>query len=326
MDLSVNYLGFKLKNPIIIGSSGLTNSLDKIIKLEQNNASAIVLKSLFEEQICAEFDRKSQTNEYQYTEAFDYLNSYNQNHSVDEYLQLIEDAKKAVDIPIIASINCVSDSNWISFAKKIEAAGADALELNIAILPSDSKFSSEQNEEIYFKILEKVHRAIAIPIAIKISSYSSGLAKFVQKLDWSQYVKGIVMFNRFYCPDIDINNMKIVPSAVFSTEEEITTSLRWVALLADKTICDIVASTGIHTGEGVIKQLLAGADAVQIVSAIYKHGPEYIKAILEEITTWMKENNFNSIDDFKGRLNSKNIKNPSSFERIQFMKYYGSIE
>lgn len=326
MDLSVNYLGLKLKNPIIVGSSGLTNSVDKIIKLEKNNAAAVVLKSLFEEQIHAEFDQKASKNTHAYSEAFDYLNSYNEENSVNDYISLIENAKKSVKIPIIASINCVSDTNWITFAKKIEEAGADALELNIAILPSDPKNNGNQNEEIYFKILEKVNKTISIPLAIKISNYSAGLAKFVQQLDWSKYVKGIVMFNKFYSPDIDIHNLKLVPAPVFSTRENITESLRWIALLSDELRADIAASTGVHDGEGVIKQILAGADAVQIVSAIYQNGAEHINTILQEIEKWMSDKDFKTIEDFKGKMSRKNIGNPAAFERIQFMKYYGSIE
>jgi len=326
MDLTVNYLGLKLKNPIIIGSSGLTNSVEKIIKLAENNAGAIVLKSLFEEQIHAEFDQKASKNVHEYSEAYDYMSSYNEENAVGTYLTLIEEAKKAVEIPIIASINCVTDANWTDFAKQIEKAGADALEVNIAILPSDPDSDGKKNEETYFKILKKIDKAVTIPVAVKISHYSAGLASFVRKLDWSKYVKGIVMFNKFYCPDIDINNFKLVPSSVFSSKENITASLRWVALLAEDLRSDVAASTGVHDGEGVIKQILAGADVVQVVSALYKNGPEHVNSILEELKIWMTEKGFEKLSDFKGKMSSKQVKNPAAFERIQFMKYYSSIE
>jgi len=327
MDLTTNYLGLILKNPIIIGSSGLTNSVEKIKKLENSGAGAVVLKSLFEEQLLVDRDKLIEQDEqyFWYPEAIDYINNYSKEFGIKEYSDLIKNAKKDIDIPIIASINCISAGEWILFANRIEDAGADALELNVSLLPSDETRSSEENEKIYFNIIEKVKAKVSIPVSLKMSFYSSGLARLIQKLSWTKNVDSFVLFNRYYSPDIDINNFKIISSNVFSTPEEITTSLRWIALLSGKVECDLIASTGIHSGEGTVKQILAGATAVQIVSAIYKNSPEYITTILNELKDWMKNKGFNSLDEFRGKMSYKKAKNPAAFERVQFMKYFGGI-
>lgn len=327
IDLSTTYMGIKLKNPIIIGSSGLTNSVEKIKKLEDNNAAAVVIKSLFEEQIIHESDVYGENSSYyDYPESHEYVKYYSKEHSVRNYLHLIQDAKKAVDIPIIASINCISAEEWITFAKKIEEAGADALELNISLLPSNEKYDSTANEKKYFNISKKVRSQINIPISLKMCKYSSGLANLVQKLSWTKNVDSFVLFNRFYSPDINIDKFKITSSNVFSTPQELTTSLRWIALLSPKIENDLVAATGIHDGKGVIKQILAGAQAVQIVSAIYNKGPEYIQSILGEVEAWMTKHNYSNLDEFRSKMNSAQVKNPAAFERTQFMKYFGGIE
>jgi dihydroorotate dehydrogenase (fumarate) len=322
MDLSVRYLGLDLKNPIIIGSSGLTNSVKKIQKLEKNGAAAVVLKSLFEEQILMEYHQITSQNQNVYPEFQDYVKYYTEEENLGKYLALIKNAKETVDIPIIASINCVSSAEWISFAKKIESAGADAIELNISLLPSNFELSGSENEKVYFDIIEKVKQNISIPIALKMSYYSAGLANLIQKLSWTQQLDAFVLFNRFYNPDIDINKKEIISSSVLSTPKDIFTSLRWIALLSDTIELPLIATTGIMDGEGVIKQILAGAQAVQIVSSIYKNGNSYITTILEEIKSWMKQNNYTNLADFRGLLNQKKSDNSSNYERVQFMKYF----
>ena len=326
IDLKTKYLGLELKNPIIVASSGLTNSVDSIKELADNGASAIVLKSLFEEQLINEGSHTLDDDmEFLYPEAIDYVKNYTKSNGVNEYCQLIKDAKAAVDIPIIASINCISSGEWIKIAKLIETAGADALELNVAILPSNEKNSGEANESIYFSVIEKVRSVIDIPIALKMSSYSSGLAKLIKRIDWTNKINGIVMFNRFYNPDIDINKLSIISSEAFSHKSEYLNALRWVALMSGKINADIAATTGIHDGETVIKQLLAGAKTVQIASVLYKNGAESIKKILVDIEKWMESKGFNSIDEFRGRLNYEKTKDNNSFERIQFMRHFGNI-
>jgi dihydroorotate dehydrogenase (fumarate) len=326
-NLSTSYMGFNLKNPIIVGSSGLTNSVENIIEIEKNGAAAVVLKSLFEEQINHSVNKTmhSQVDNFSYPEAEDYISNYTKLNDVENYLNLIKGAKEAVQIPVIASINCVSSADWISFARKIQDAGADGLELNIFILPSDPKRDAAQNELTYFDIIEKVKKEVTIPIAIKISSYFSGLANMALKLSWTG-VKGMVLFNRFFSPDIDIDNFKITSTNVFSQPEELASSLRWVAMLSSRLHCDIAASTGVHDGAAVIKQLLVGAKAVQISSILYKKGFDQIGLMLKDLEAWMDKHNFDNIDDFVGKMSIKEIENPAAYERVQFMKHFAGIE
>jgi len=326
-NLASKYMGLNLANPIIVGSSGLTNSLENIKEIEQNGAAAVVLKSLFEEQISFQINKTmSQTEDnFSYPEAMDYISNYTKQNDVDQYLQLIRDSKEAVSIPIIASINCVSSQEWTSFAKKIQEAGADGLELNVFILPSDPKRNGAQNEEVYFDIVDKVKKQVTIPIAIKISHYFSGFANTALKLSWTG-ISGMVLFNRFFSPDIDIDKFKVTATNVFSSPEELAMPLRWVAMLSSKLHCDIAASTGIHDGAAVVKQILAGAKAVQISSVLYKKGFGQIRTMLTELEQWMDDKGFSNISDFEGKMSIKEIDNPAAFERVQFMKHFAGIE
>jgi dihydroorotate dehydrogenase (fumarate) len=326
-DLSTSYMGLKLRNPIIAGSSGLTNSIDNVRKLYNNGAGAIVLKSLFEEQINFAINKtfSQGENNYSYPEALDYISHYTRENDVENYLKLIREAKSKVDIPVIGSINCVSSAEWVSFAKNIQEAGADALELNIFILPSDPRRKAEQHEQIYFDILQSVMKQVKIPISAKISHYFSGLTNMVLQLSWTG-ISGLVLFNRFFSPDIDIDKFEVTSSHIFSTPAEMSLTLRWVAMLSDKVHCDIAASTGIHDGEAVIKQLLAGAKAVQVASVLYQKGFEQIGVMLKDIEKWMTKHQFANTSDYIGRLSYKEAKNPAAFERVQFMKYFAGIE
>jgi dihydroorotate dehydrogenase (fumarate) len=327
-DLRTKYMGIELKNPVIVGSSGLTNSTDKIIEIEKAGAGAVVLKSLFEEQIRYYTHKtvsQSDTGGYAYPEAEDYISNYTQENEVSNYLSLIRECKEKVSIPIIASVNCISASEWLSFAKKIEDAGADGLELNIFILPSDPHKKSEDNEKVYFGIAMAIIKEIKIPVAIKLSYYFSGLAKTMLKLSWTG-IKGIVLFNRFFSPDIDIDKFEVTSGNVFSTPEELSISLRWVAMLSDRLHCDIAASTGIHSGKDAVKQLLAGAKAVQIASSIYKNGTETITEIVEFIEKWMEKHEFKTTDEYIGKMSFKDADNPAAYERVQFMKHFAGIE
>ena len=325
--LKTTYLGLNLKSPIIVGSSGLTNSVEKIIKLREAGAGAVVLKSLFEEQLNHEVDNSLQTaHNSNYPESYYYVGEYTKMSSVFSYLQLIKDAKSVVDIPIIASINCYSSHEWINLAKQIQDAGADALELNIHVVNTKKNVDASDYENMYYEVAEAVCKEVSIPVAMKLGFYISNLVSVVNKLAMKG-VKGAVLFNRFYAPDIDINKIKPSVSGVFSTETDIRHSLRWVAIVSGKVKnIDIAASTGIHSGEAVIKQLLAGAKAVQICSSIYQNGPEVISHMLDFVNNWMKEKNFDTIDDFDGMLSYGNIDNPTLYERSQFMKYYASKE
>jgi len=326
VNLAVTYLGLKLKNPIIIGSSGLTDNIEKIIELEKQGASAVVLKSLFEEQILAESAHHVDLDKSFGYDVHDYIHNYTRNHKLGDYLSLIKEAKAKTNIPIIASINCVSDSEWVNFAKQIEDAGADALEINISLLPSNHEIRGVQNEEMYFDILEDIRAITTLPVAVKMSRYSGGLANIIKRLGWSKLVDGIVLFNRYYSPDFDIDTLKMINTNIYSTPQEITTSLRWIGISRNFVSIDLAATTGIHTGEGVIKQVLAGANAVEIVSTIYKNGPSYISTIIKDIEAWMDKNNYSSFDDFRGLMAYDKNKETAAFERIQFMKHFAGIE
>lgn len=326
ISLETRYLGLTLKNPIIISSSGLTDSVEKIKKLEKAGVGAVVLKSLFEEQIKAEAGDMISSNIENHPDAADYINSYIKDNSLDQYLTLIEEAKKQTQIPIIASINCYSPDEWTNFAAKIESAGADALELNIFYLPTDKDFTSADYEKIYFDITVKIKNKIKIPFAIKLNPHFTNLSYVIDQIFY-RGAAGVVLFNRFYEPDIDITTKKFKASQVLSSPADLRTTLRWVAIAtAQIENIDIAASTGAHSGESVIKLLLAGAKAVQMCSAIYSKGPDVITSALKELSDWMSQNKYNSIEDFRGSLNYKHIPDPSIYERSQFMKYFSSYQ
>jgi dihydroorotate dehydrogenase (fumarate) len=324
-DLSTTYLGLELKNPLIVGSCGFTNSVAKIRELADNKAGAIVLKSLFEEQIQAELSANLQTYNADYPGATEYIREYTRGNEVDNYLRLIAAAKKAIDIPVIASINCVSASEWVAFAKSVEREGADALELNISLLPSNPKMTSGDNEKKYLEIIECVSALVTIPLALKMSHYSAALANLIQRLSWTNKVAGFVLFNRYYSPDIDIDKMIVKSADILSNPGEGYGPLRWIALMSGLIDKDLVASTGIHDSEGLIKQLLAGATAVQIVSTLYKNGVGQIPAMLDGLDKWMTGKSFTRLADFRGKLSYDQAAEPAVFERTQFMKYYGGL-
>jgi len=324
-DLSTTYLGLDLKNPLIVGSCGFTNSVDKIEELAQNGAGAIVLKSLFEEQILADLSANLESYATDYPGATDYVREYTRGNEVEAYLKLIAGAKKKVDVPVIASINCVSAKEWTSFAKSVEDEGADAIELNVSLLPSNPNQTSEQNEQQYIDIVTAVSDMVSIPVSLKMSHYSAALANLIQKLSWTDKIAGFVLFNRYYSPDIDVNKMVVKSSELLSNPGEATLPLRWIALLSGIIEKDLVASTGVHDSEGVIKQLLAGAAAVQVVSTVYKNGMGQIGTILEGLEKWMEEKSFDTIQDFRGKLSNEKAADPAVFERTQFMKYYGGL-
>jgi dihydroorotate dehydrogenase (fumarate) len=318
-----------LKNPIIIGSCGLTDNIDSIIGFEKAGASAIVLKSLFEEEILQELQvnlKKMNSDLFMYPETVDYYEYLEApKETPDKYLQLIKEAKKSLSIPVIASINCLSAGQWTYFPRKIEAAGADALELNLFIMPSDFNRSSEENEKVYFQIISEVRKQIKIPIALKVSYYFSNVGTMLKKFSESG-IQGLILFNRFYSPDIDIDKLIVTSAPIISSPTDISNSLRWIGIMSQRVNCSLAASTGIHDSKAVIKQLLAGADAVQLASILYKQGSTIITEILNEIANWMELKKFNNISDFKGKLSQSQSINPASFERVQFMKYFREMK
>ncbi|MDF1575246.1 MAG: dihydroorotate dehydrogenase-like protein [Bacteroidales bacterium] len=327
-DLRTSYLGMELKNPIIAGSSGLTGTLDGIVSMEKHGAGAVVLKSIFEEEILLEEKEllkaaKKKPMIYSgLSETLDYLDLHIRENNLGTYLQLIRDAKKAVSIPIIGSINCISTEDWIHFTRKMEEAGANALELNIFLNPAD--FKNKEFERAYFRIIEKVLTTVTIPVSLKISKYFTRLGLSVKALSETG-VAGLVMFNRFYAPDIDIQKMELAKPRLFSSPVEQYETLRWVAILSERVNIHIAASTGIHNGEDLIKMLLAGANAVQVVSTLYKNGPEQIGRMLSRVDQWMTGQGFDSLEQFRGKISRKYGADPAAFERMQFMKHFSEI-
>ena len=342
IDLSCKYLGLQLKNPVIVGSSGLTSSVENLKTIARQGAGAVILKSIFEEQIKFETEKLMHSDdpgmkswqdafqgivdkdEFYFGEAFDYLTNYAKEHSLSHYLKLVSEAKKAIDIPVIASINCTTQNDWQYFAKRIQDAGADALELNAYILPSDFEKDGIENEKVYFDIINEVKKYITIPLSLKIGYYFSSLAQTALKLSETG-INGLTLFNRPYNPDVDIDAIEINASNMFSNDNEYSQTLRWVALLSGRIKCDIAASTGIHSSETVIKQLLAGAHAIQMVSVFYKKHFDVLPVIISGIEEWMSKHKYKTIDDFKGLLSYTNVHNPASYERVQFIRQYSSI-
>jgi dihydroorotate dehydrogenase (fumarate) len=341
-DLSVKYMGLTLKNPLIVGSCGLTDSVENIREFAEKGAGAVVLKSVFEEQIRIETERFMQSDHikmkewtetfdalvdqspHAYEEAMSYIANFAKEHTLSDYLSFISEVKKSVPVPVIASINCVSKYDWTFFAKRIQDAGADALELNVYILPSDMGIPGQQNEQVYFDIVREVRKHVKIPVALKLGSYFSGLAHTMKQLSETG-INALVLFNKPYNPDIHIHNLTVSASNIYSRENEYLKSLRWIATLSGNVSCDLAASTGILDAETAIKQLLAGADAFQVVSAIYKQGADVIPQILTGIEQWMEEQKFTSVADFKGKLAKSNIEHQVAYDRVQFMKHYAKI-
>lgn len=323
-NLETTYLGLKLKNPLVAASSGLTNSVEKIKKLENDGIGAVVLKSVFEEQINNEVTSMLQKDAQNqgYPEAEDYIKHYLRDNTVNTHIKLIEEAKKAVDIPVIASVNCVSSNEWTTFAKDFQDAGADALELNIFYVPVDKRESNDTVEELYLNVLKKVKKEVSIPISVKIGVFHSNIIGMVDRLKASG-AKGVVMFNRFYEPDINLDKLELTSSEVFSSPSDIRQTLRWVGMVSSMVSdINIAASTGIHTGDAVAKQILAGAQVAQLCSTLYINGTGILPGMIESLENFMKKWNFKYLDDFRGRLSYRNISDPMLYERAQFMKYF----
>jgi len=322
IDLSTRYMGLNLKNPLVVASCGLTTGLQGVQNCANAGAGAIVLKSLFEEQINADVSALTEaSSDFMHTEALEYLEGYGHACGPHEYLSLVRDAKQEVNIPIIASVNCITAERWVDYAAQLAKAGADALEVNVGFLPNTDGLTSAVVEERYASILKSVKSRVDIPVALKVGPYFSSFRQMAQRLGkGAQAADALVLFNRFYRLDIDVNSLKVVAGNPYSTQEEIHTSLRWIMLLAGKIDSDLAATTGIHDGLDVAKQLLAGATTTQLCSTIYRNGFVQIKTILEQLRSWMETHQFTSLDDFRGRLSQVQSGDPESYERLQYIK------
>lgn len=322
MDLSTNYMGLKLKNPIIVSSSKLTGDIDSLESCEKAGAGAVVLKSVFEEQIRAEAESTVKHADYMYywfPEAKEQVLDLSIDTKLDRYLRLIKEAKQKLNIPVIASINCRSSKDWTIFSKSVQDAGADAIELNISVFPFNDSQSSSEIENIYLEIVEKVIGIVNIPVSVKLSPYFTNICNIVSRMV-EKGVASVTIFNRLFKPDIDIDTLKPVTDINLSSPEELLESMRWIALMKGNEIgCQLAASTGVHDHIGAIKQILSGADVVQICSTLYLNGFSQIEFILKGIESYMIDKSYSSLDEFRGKAVGDEF-SKANFERIQFMK------
>jgi len=313
-------MGLKLRNPLIVSSSRITSTIEDIKKCADYGAGAIILKSLFEEQFLADSGRLMDQDDkyFWFPEAIEYINQHSKEHGIKGYLKLIQEAKEQTDIPIIASVNCVTATEWPRFSKELVEAGADGIELNVFIVPKDENIRSEEIEDLYVKVVEEVKKNVDVPVAIKIGPFFSNAFKMTNRL-CKAGVNGIVVFNRFYRPDIDIDIEELCRPDYMSCPQEMGQSLRWTTLFSSRLSCDIAGNTGIHDGNGMIKMLLAGASAVQVCSTLYINGLGYIDTMISDLQKWMTWKGYDRIDQFKGKL-TKRHDNVAAFERVQFLK------
>lgn len=329
MEMKTSYLGLSLKNPIVAGSSPLSDNIGQLKALEDRGAAAVVTHSLFEEQIrheARELAHHLEQGTESFAEALSYFPEPEEFHvGPEEYLENISRAKEALDIPVIGSLNGVSVGGWIEYAKKIEQAGADALELNVYYLATDPKQTSQAVEQIYLDILTEVKKNVGIPVAMKLGPFFSSMAHMASRLDQAG-ADGLVLFNRFYQPDLDLDELAVVPNLVLSDSGELRLPLRWVAILYGRVKASLALTSGVHTGLDAVKAVMAGADVAMMTSAILKHGAKHIARVLEEMTSWMEEKEYESISQMKGSLSQKSCPNPAAFERANYMKVLQSYQ
>ncbi len=323
--IETTYLGLKLKSPVVLSSSGMTATLDRICQAHQAGAGAVVLKSIFEEQILHEAAQIDQYSDY--PEAADYISRYVSENSLGQYVHLIRDVKaECPSLPVIASIHCHRSGKWVNFAKTLEAAGADALELNIALLPTDKEIDGTVFEHHYLEIVEAVKAATSLPLAVKLGQGFTNPLAIVREL-YYRGVKGVTLFNRFYPLDFDIESGRVKAGEIFSHPSELSNVLRWAGLVnAQLPLIDVAVSTGIHDGKGAVKALLAGAAAVEVASVVYEKGTAVIEQMNQFIREWMERHHHHTIADFAGSMNAERIGDTQAYERIQFMKYYSNHE
>ena len=322
-DLSTSYLGLSLKNPLVVSPSPLCEDLGAIRKMEDAGASAVVLHSLFEEQLTLDsqdLDRFLTSGTESFAEALSYFPDMGQfKLGPEAYLEHIQKAKKAVKIPIIGSLNGVSTGGWVSFAKKIEQAGADALELNVYYIATDPDMSGPQVEQMYADLVRDVRGSLKIPIAVKLGPYFSSMASVARRLDQAG-ANGLVLFNRFYQPDFDLEKLEVTPNLNLSRSEELRLRLCWVAILSGRIKADMAITGGVHTAEDVIKSMMAGAKVAMMTSALLKNGVEYLKTVREGIAAWMEKHEYASIRQMQGSMSQKSVAEPAAFVRANYMK------
>jgi dihydroorotate dehydrogenase (fumarate) len=323
MDLSTQYLGLNLKNPIVPSASPMSKTVGSVRLMEDYGASAVVLFSIFEEQIRHESKEMHHHLTYHaesYAEATSYFPEAGDYHSgPEEYLEHIRKLKESVSIPIIGSINGVTNGGWVEYAKLIEQAGADALELNVYYIPTDVNLTSDDIEQTYFDIVKDVRNQVKIPIAVKLSPFFTSIPNVAQRLE-KIGVNGLVLFNRFYQPDINLESLNVEPGVILSNSDALRLPLRWIAILHKKVKADLAASTGVHSAEDVLKLTMAGANATMMCSALLRHGAKKIREVLTGVQQWMVEHEYASLNDMRGSMSHHSVADPSSFERANYMK------
>ncbi len=326
MDLSTKYLGLDLKNPLVVSASPISEDLDKVKKAEAAGAAAIVFHSLFEEQIALESEQldRSLSQGESYAESLSYFPDHDSYKVGPEaYLENIAKAKKAVKIPVIASLNGVSTGGWTQYAKKMQEAGADAIELNIYSIPTDPNVTAEQVEKGYCDLVREVKASVQVPVAVKLGPYFTALVSVAKKFEQAG-ADGLVLFNRFYQPDFDLEALEIVPSLQLSSSYELLLRLHWVAILSGKVKPDLAITGGVHTSYDVLKSMMAGARVAMMTSAILKRGIEYVGTVLGELKTWMEEHEYESIKQMQGSMSQKSVADPKSFLRGNYVKVLSS--
>ncbi len=325
-DLKTAYMGLALHNPIIVSSSRLTSTLDGIRRCEDAGAGAVVLKSIFEEQIDADSSKMLEGADYTvHADAYDFFTNKSKDYYIDTYLELVEKAKKSLSIPVIASVNCIHSGSWLDYAHRFQEVNADALELNAYIIPSNATKSGAEIEQEYIHLVKSVRKRVSIPLALKMGQQFSGMAHMMKTFD-DLGVDGLVFFNRFYRTDIDIKREQLVPGNVLSVPEEAAVPLQWTALMSGELRCDICANSGIYSGEAVVKQLLAGAATVGVCSAILKNGLSVIDDMVAVLAEWMDDKGYQSIADFRGKLCQERSDHPEVWERSQYVKAVCGID
>ncbi|MBN2361830.1 MAG: dihydroorotate dehydrogenase-like protein [Deltaproteobacteria bacterium] len=327
MDLSTNYLGLKLRTPLVVGASPLGKQIDGIRRLEDSGAAAIVLHSLFEEQIRIEEqnleDKLAQGSE-SFAEALSYFPTPAEFQlGPVEYLEHVRQAKRAVKIPVIASLNGSTLGGWTDYAKQLQQAGADAIELNIYAIPTDPALGAAAIEESYLEIVRAVKGSVSVPVAVKLSPYFSNLANMAARLEQAG-ASGLVLFNRFYQPDIDLEALEVEPNLALSTDYELRLPMRWIAILHGRVKADLAASSGIHQTEDVIKLLLVGARATLLVATLLTHGASHLRTLEAGLARWMERRGYASVRQMQGAMSQQKVKTPSAYERAQYMKVLGS--
>ena len=323
MDLTTTYMGLTLKHPVVASASPLSQTLDGIRRLEDDGASAVVMFSLFEEQIRAEneaFDRRLGSGTDSFAESLDYFPAAGEEHrGTEHYLDLLRRAVEAVDVPVIASLNGVTNEGWIDYAQQMEQAGAHGVELNIYYVVTDPEQTGDAVEQRYLDILKTVKAAVSIPVAMKLSPFFTSMGHMAKQLDEAG-ADALVLFNRFFQPDFDLEQLEVAPTIQFSTSDEIRIPLLWIAVLYGRIEASLGATRGVQTADEVIKYLLAGADCVMTASALMEHGPQYLTTLVDGLTDWMEARGYESVTRMKGVMSRKNVADPTLFERTNYLR------